>query len=66
MTRVTVDRALRAKLNNLVERLELCDEAGYVLGYFVPASETEEELQRRREQQGKRSLADILDDLTHL
>jgi hypothetical protein len=58
MTQVTVDAALRTKLHNLNEPLELCDEAGRVLARVVPIPDwseyeplepqvSEEELLRR-------------------
>ncbi len=42
MNRLVVDEPFRSKLQNLDSRLELCDEAGNTLGYFVPASERKE------------------------
>lgn len=36
MTRVIIDAALRSKLHNLQEPLELCDEFGHVLARVVP------------------------------
>jgi hypothetical protein len=36
MTRVTVDAALRSRLHDLNEPLELCDESGHVLARVVP------------------------------
>ena len=73
MTRLVVDQAIRAKLRNLEERLEMCDESGRVLGYFTPAVDqsmyqgvdapaSEEELERSEKESG-RPLADILRDL---
>lgn len=75
MTKVVVDSEVLSKLNTLDEPVELCDEAGRRLGYFhptptagqggpIPASLiSDEELQRRREQRGGRSLEAILADL---
>ena len=74
MTKVTVDEAVRARLGNLEEAFELCDESGRTLGYFTPAVDrslyeslkppvTEEELQRREQQGGGRTLSEILADL---
>ena len=74
MTKVTIDHTMRDKLRNLSERVELCDEDGRVLGYFTPAADrslyegvdspiSEEELQRRLNEDGGRPLADILRDL---
>jgi hypothetical protein len=42
MTRVIVDDALRSKLHNLTEPLELCDSLGNVVGRFVPAFDPSE------------------------
>ena len=36
MSRMIVDRQTRAKLRDLSERLEMCDETGRVLGVYVP------------------------------
>jgi hypothetical protein len=36
MTRVTIDAELRARLHNLVEPLELCDESGMVIAHVRP------------------------------
>jgi hypothetical protein len=74
MTRVILDEATLAKLHNLREPLELCDEAGRVLGHISPAVDpslyrtvqvpfTEEELDRFEQEPGGRSLAEILADL---
>jgi hypothetical protein len=60
MTRITVDGVLRGKLLNLSEPLDLCDEAGRVIGVFTPISTSappgysepplsEEEWNRRQE-----------------
>jgi hypothetical protein len=75
MTRVVVDAGFLAKLNDLAGPVEFCDEAGRTLGYFhsvatpceveeLPASLiSDEELQRRRQERGGRSLEAILADL---
>jgi hypothetical protein len=58
MTRIVMDAVLRAKLHNLSETLELCDEDGRVLAQVTPVEDlseyepceppiSEEELQRR-------------------
>jgi hypothetical protein len=62
MTRVTVDAATAEKLHGFIEPLEICDEAGNVLGHYAPDEKspafrewlrnldhglTEEEYQRR-------------------
>ena len=36
MTRLVVDDALRTKLCDLTQPLELCDNSGQVLGHFLP------------------------------
>ncbi len=76
MTRVTLDKAMRANLHNLAEMLEVCDESGQVLGYFAPLVEqdgslyegaeipvTDEEVQELLKQPPGRPLAEILADL---
>lgn len=74
MTRVIVDPLTRAKLINVRNPLELCDESGHLLGRFIPAMHaaeqdllesgiSEEELDRREREEGGRSLAEILADL---
>jgi hypothetical protein len=75
MTKIVVDAALWGKLNNLEGPVELCDDSGRTLGYFhsvanpseverLPASLiSDEELRRRRQEGGGRSLEAILADL---
>ena len=74
MTQIVVDAVLREKLNDLTESLELCDESGQVLATLTPAFDpadaerarpqlSEEELQRREQEVGGYSLAEVL---THL
>lgn len=75
MTRVIVDEALRKRLCNLSEPLELCDESGRVLGRVFPAAELSEyevweppigddELRRREQPAEKRyTTAEVLDRL---
>jgi hypothetical protein len=70
MTRIIIDKAMLAKLHNLTEYLEVCDESGKRLGFFSPAVEesldvpfSEEELDRFDREPGGRSLAEILRDL---
>jgi hypothetical protein len=36
MTKLTLDDFLRAKLNGLNEQMEVCDESGLQVGYFLP------------------------------
>ena len=70
MTRLIVDAAMRDKLRNTTTVLEVCDEAGQTLGHFHPAPPakrrspfSDEEIERFRQEQGGRSLAEILKDL---
>jgi hypothetical protein len=74
MMKIMVDEALRAKLHNFDSRLEFCDESGRVLGYLMPVVDqtvyegvqsptSEQELRRRSQQGGGRSLAEILEHL---
>jgi hypothetical protein len=74
MTRVIVDAALRDKLQNTNNLVELCDESGKTLGFFTqtlpahipPAWRSpfsDDEIQKRRQERGGRPLADILKDL---
>ena len=79
MNKVTLDEALKAKLNGLNEELEICDADGRTVGHFLPpdlyremlyawaesqSGITKEELDRRRSQRGRgRRLADIWKDL---
>jgi hypothetical protein len=68
MTRVRVDETLRQKLLDLQQPLELCDDAGKVVGVFTPVSTakepllSEEELQRR-EQEPDYSTEEVLAEL---
>ncbi|HVC92240.1 MAG TPA: hypothetical protein VND64_01050 [Pirellulales bacterium] len=61
MTRITLDAETRAKLLNLIEPLDLCDETGRVLGTYTPLAFPEdddepqlsdEELRRRAQGPG--------------
>ena len=74
MTRVTIDPTTMAKLHHLADKLEFCDERGRVLGVFTPASASredrrepphlsDEELRRRANEPGGRTIAEILADL---
>ena len=77
MTRVTLDSETVAKLHNLQENLEVCDEAGRLLGYFVPTEDkamyanvdaqvSEAELDRREAEEVGRPLAEIIQDLKEM
>jgi hypothetical protein len=70
MTKVVLDEDLRRKLLDLRQPLELCDDAGKVVGRFIPIlgpsgtgpvgpQLSEEELQRR-EQEPDYSTAEVL------
>jgi hypothetical protein len=78
MTKLTINESVRSKLNGLHEEMELCDESGRTLGYFLPPDlhrrflcayvesqcpYTGEELQCMRQETGGRSLAEILERL---
>lgn len=75
MTRITLDHTAIAKLNPVSARVEICDETGRCLGYFVPLSNpslierlsipvfTEEELRRAADEPGGRPLEEILREL---
>lgn len=75
MVKLIVDAAMRAKLNNLDELLEICDQSGQTLGYFHPTVDTSgsenetfspfsiEEIERRRKQRTGRPLREILENL---
>jgi hypothetical protein len=76
MTTVVLDDALRQRLQGLKAEIELRDETGKVVGHVLPAEKyqsllyawaknrlSDEELRRRSEEPGGRSLADILADL---
>ena len=79
MTRVIVDPELWGKLNNPQGPVELCDPTGRTLAYLYPApaaSEpgagkvvspfSDEELLRREQEPGGRSLEEILKDFSKL
>jgi hypothetical protein len=74
MTQVILDRATLDKLRQVQEVARLCDETGGVVGYFHPVIDpseyegleppmSEEEMARRLQEPGGRSLAEILADL---
>lgn len=39
MGTIVLDAELRAKLNGLNEKVDVCDEAGNVVGHFLPSEE---------------------------
>ena len=68
MTQVLIPGEVSDTLADLTDRSELLNEQGELLGVFTPAKLarlprftdiTDEELQRRRQQQGKWTLAEI-------
>ncbi len=70
MSPITVDPVVSLQLREARQPLEIRDPAGQILGHFVPLPTSsrepkisEEELQRREQAGGGRSLAAILADL---
>ena len=74
MSRVTLDPPALAKLRQAEGRVEVCDEAGHTVGYFMPVLDrsmyegveapiSEEELQRIEQDLRGRTLDEILADL---
>jgi len=74
MTQVTIDSATAAKLKDVHEKVELRDEAGRIVGHFMPGPPrdadgriaspiSDEEWERRVNEPGGRSLPEILSDL---
>lgn len=71
MTTLVIDAAFRSKLGNLAEAVQFKDEAGRVLGHFLPLLDGahrkpqigEEEIERRLRDGGGRPLAEIMSDL---
>jgi len=75
MTKLVVDEVFGTRLKSLETAVEICDEAGRMIGYFQPVLSgapsgdapecpiPDEEIERRRQQRGGRPLADILADL---
>ncbi len=72
--KVTVDDVLRSRLHDFRWPLELCDESGRVLGYLRLAGEqsmyegvksptSDDELRRRSQAGGGRTLSEILQEL---
>ena len=77
MTRITIDADTVAKLKDVRNMVELRDEAGRIVGHFLPGPPrdangqiivpfSEEELERRSQERGGRPLKDILSDLSKL
>ncbi len=74
MTRIVIDVALAAKLHDIPAGSELCDPDGRIVGYFLPATTppfvtgvksplSDEELRRRRSEEGGMALADFWKEL---
>jgi hypothetical protein len=74
MGKVIVDSAVELKFRNAAQTVEICSSSGQLLGHFVPAGSsshssgvepkiTEEEMARREQAGGGRSLTDILTNL---
>lgn len=72
MTKVMIEDALVAKLITATEGVAVCNTSGRVLGYFIPAAEydesqyagitspySDEELERRENEPGGSTLAEI-------
>ena len=78
MTRITLDAALRSKLLDLTQPLELCDESGQVVARVLPAIDpalyegldsplSREQLQQRKANKGKTyTTAEVLAHLEQL
>jgi hypothetical protein len=73
MSAIVLDADLRAKLNGLNEKVEVRDEAGNIVGHFLPSEEyyrllcktieipySKEEIARRRAEKGGRTLMESL------
>src|SRR5258705_13846182 len=68
MSRIILERNVAARLKNLSEETEVCDEAGIVVGRFFPEKRikspyTDAQLDEFEKDLGGRSLAEILRDL---
>jgi hypothetical protein len=77
MEKLTLDAALWARLKQSKNgKVELCDESGHTVGYFLPvesyrqllyawanAQVSDEELEQGRQEPGGSSLAEILEQL---
>jgi hypothetical protein len=79
MNKLVLDPTVRSQLNGLNGEVELCDEEGRTVGFFVPvklrerlwydwakAQFTDEELERARQQPGGRTTAEVLERLRKL
>ena len=72
MTRIIADSALRRQLNGLNAPVEVCDDSGRTVGHYLPEEAYksllyssidlalgQEEIARRRKEQGGRTLPEI-------
>jgi len=79
MNRVLVDDALRTTLGELRSQVEFYDQSGRVLGYFIPTDSnsesirnwvrsriSDEELERRAQESGGLTTAEVLKKLHEL
>jgi len=74
MGKITVDEAMREKLANAGQTLELCDGAGNVIGYFTPKANaaslepqiSEEEIDRRMREGRLYTYAEVMAHLRSL
>lgn len=77
MSRIQLDADTLRKLHNLQQPLELCDEAGHVMGRVYPSFHpskykgwepkiSEEELDRREQEKGGFTTAEVLARLEKL
>ena len=73
MERVVLEPQLRAQLQDGKRSLELCDDSGQTMGFFLPAADflrwqydwarrhySTEELDRREKESGGRTTAEVL------
>lgn len=74
MSELIVDSVTANKFREINERVEICDEVGDLIGYFMPRVDrrlyesveipiSDEELRRRAQKRSGRTLAQILADL---
>ena len=71
MTRITLDPNLRHNLPDLSQPFAVCDEAGNLVGRFIPASMepplSRDEIERRKQNKGKTyTTAEVLAHLEKL
>lgn len=79
MNRIYLDDALQSKLDELRTQTELCDKDGHLLGYFIPAGLSDreiyawveaqasnDEIERRKQESGSKTTAEVLEYLRSL